>query len=103
MIDGFVETQWQLLCERLRTCAEAASHDAHEREEYVSQSQRFVSQEVPDCYQALLERTAQASQLAVAWRREHEANFARLEKMIDESEEASFPASDPPSSSHAHA
>jgi hypothetical protein len=103
MNDGFIKTQWKLLCEQLRGCAEAASQDPHEREEYFSQLQQFVSQEVPDCYQALLERTATASHLAVAWRGEHEANFARLEKMIDESEEESFPASDPPSTSHSHA
>jgi hypothetical protein len=103
MNGGFVETQWALLCDHLRGCAESIARDTQKKSVFLGQVQQFASQDTPDSYQALLVRTAAASHLAVAWQGERESNTAHVENMIDESEEESFPASDPPSSSRAHA
>tara|TARA_R110002073_G_scaffold115759_2_gene253847 strand:+ start:3759 stop:4160 length:402 start_codon:yes stop_codon:yes gene_type:complete len=132
MNDPFVKSQWQILCEDLRRCARAIAVSEEDAEEFARQSETFANQEPPDRYPGLLRKTAEAAELAVQWQQQRgeetptdagtlpaqagteqshakavqthaEAVHAHEEEMIDEASDESFPASDPPSFSHAHA
>ena len=103
MYDPFIQSEWQQLCARMHECAEAIARDSEERVGFLRQCDQFVGQSPPDHYRGLLQRTADASRLAVAWHSTGDADFAHDDALIDESSWESFPASDPPSFSHSHA
>lgn len=97
MRDPFIEQQWAELCDHVRKCANQIAQNESERSDYEQQADEFASTEPPTRYHELLEKTAEASRLAVHWQTEEQ------EASIDEAGNESFPASDPPSFSHAHA
>ncbi len=125
MNDPFVKSQWQILCEDLRRCARAIAVSEEDAEKFARQAETFANQDPPDRYPGLLRRTAEAAEIAVQWQQQRgdevptdagtlpthaaaepthaAAVHAHEEEMIDEASDESFPASDPPSFSHAHA
>ncbi|GAA5506725.1 hypothetical protein Rcae01_02178 [Novipirellula caenicola] len=156
MNDAFVKSQWQILCDDLRRCADAIAVSEADAKEFARQSETFANQEPPERYPDLLKRTAEAAELAVQWQQRRDDQLAagndsaqnkqardqvsrsepardatardatardatardevsrfgtaderatheHEEAMIDEASDESFPASDPPSFSHAHA
>lgn len=103
MFDPFVQSEWQQLCAHLGKCADGIARNAQEKADFVRESEKFADQPAPERYRDLLERTAEASRLAVKWQSTRDADFAHDDAMIDEASEESFPAGDPPTFSHAHA
>ncbi|EMI22378.1 hypothetical protein RMSM_00690 [Rhodopirellula maiorica SM1] len=111
MNDPFVKSQWQILCEDLKRCANAIAVCEEDAAEYARQSEAFANQPQPERYPDLLKKTAEAAELAVQWQQRRgdevpnreDTVHAHEEEMIDEASDESFPASDPPSFSHAHA
>ena len=103
MKDPYLESEWTELCDHLRRCAVTISRNADQKSKFLRQAEEFATQAAPDHYHVLLERTAAASKLAVGWQKARAAGFAHDEEMIDEASDESFPASDPPTYSHAHA
>ncbi len=99
MKDSFVESQWQELCDHLESVAD---HLGVPKAECAS----FRSQEPPARYPDLLDRVRQAAQLADTWRGGSSGDPddpLHDQERIDEAGRESFPASDPPTFSHAHA
>jgi hypothetical protein len=103
MFDSFIQSEWQQLCAHLGKCAEEIAQDCSEKTNFVREAEGFSDQVSPERYRDLLERTADASRLAVTWQCTRDANFAHDDALIDEASIESFPASDPPTFSHAHA
>ncbi len=111
MIDQFVKSEWELLCDHLRQCAGAIARTESDKAEFLTQAEAFADLEPPHRYPDLLKKTADAAELAVRWQQvrgektsaTESAVHAHEEEMIDEALDESFPASDPPSFSHAHA
>lgn len=111
MLDPFIESRWQELIAHLRTCAETAASDPQEKRKFVEQCESFSQRETPSGYRELLGATADAARLAKSWQsprateltHEDEAVFSHEDKLVDEASEESFPASDPPPFSRAHA
>ena len=102
MKDVFVEQDWESLCERLIGCAKHVGDAIGRREEFLRRATEFNSQPRPQKYADLLQRVSAAAELAKLWqalRAEHQHS----DEIIDEAADESFPASDPPSSSAAHA
>ncbi|TWT84469.1 hypothetical protein CA13_59470 [Planctomycetes bacterium CA13] len=97
MKDPFIEREWATLCDHLTECASAIAENKTEQSDYLLQARQFSDQTVPAVYRELLNRTAAAAQLAIRWQN------CEQEAMIDETLDESFPASDPPAFSHAHA
>ena len=97
MNDPFVQSEWERLCDHLRTCASAIADGPNQRDRFTREASEFAEQQPPSRYQQLLDLTAAASHLAVKWQNAHR------EELIDETLDESFPASDPPSFSHSHA
>lgn len=103
MFDPFIQSEWQQLCAHLGKCAKEIAQDGNERALFVREAEEFADQASPERYRDLLERTADASRLAVTWQSARATDFAHNDALIDEASEESFPASDPPTFSHAHA
>tara|TARA_R110002049_G_scaffold285698_4_gene467108 strand:+ start:283395 stop:283706 length:312 start_codon:yes stop_codon:yes gene_type:complete len=103
MNDPFVQSEWGLLCDRLRQCAKGIARDEDEFEKFQEQQRAFAEQDAPQRYRDLLNLTAAAARLAVSWQETRHADIVHEEEMIDETLDESFPASDPPSFTHAHA
>ncbi|MCC7339301.1 MAG: hypothetical protein IT422_29765 [Pirellulaceae bacterium] len=103
MLDPFVQSEWQQLCAHLGKCAEGVARDSDEKADVVQEAKKFADQPAPERYGELLERTADAARLAIRWQSTREADSAHNEALIDEAGNESFPASDPPTFSHAHA
>ncbi len=84
-------------------CAEAIARGADQKADFLRQFKEFADQAAPERYPDLLKKTAAASKLSVSWQGVRDADISHEEEMIDEASQESFPASDPPSFSHAHA
>ena len=82
-----------------------------DKAEFLKQSETFADLDPPNRYPELLKKTADAAELAVRWQQVRGEKMSAAEsavhehegEMIDEASDESFPASDPPSFSHAHA
>ena len=102
MNDIFIEREWSELCERVvQTAAHLPANQA-EAATFAEQANQFCAQAVPQRYPELLDRVADAARLAKRWQGEREAAI-EADELIDEVGEESFPASDPPAFSRAHA
>jgi hypothetical protein len=101
MNDLFIQSEWQSLCEHVHHCADSIAINEPARSTFQSEANEFASQTPPGRYTELLAKTADASRLAVRWQNasRHDAD----EQIVDEASEESFPASDPPEFTRAHA
>ena len=77
--------------------------DPQEKRKFVEQCESFSNNETPAGYRELLAATAEAARLAIAWQAPRAAEIDHESELVDEASEESFPASDPPPFSRAHA
>jgi hypothetical protein len=93
----FLQVEWKQLCEDLRECAKAIAEGPEQRTAFLADAESFACGAPPTRYNELLKKTSAASHLAVRWQE------ADRDGMVDETLDESYPASDPPSFSQAHA